>query len=330
MVTEPRKHHYLPRFYLRGFAAGERGLFQVEKCTGRAVRASINDLAAIRDFHRIDADGVEDPFQLERELAEVEGLLASELAAALAGGLVSADVHAGLVQLLSLLRFRVPAVREFFEGSLRQYVRSTGLIMERAGQLPVPPAGLEGALCFSDLRIEISNWICLHYMFQMAFDPRLLNLLLTMHPTIIEATGGTTFVTSDQPVAVFHPKARPTDLQGVAVPDPETELSLPLSSRKLLLLTWSDGAPESRMATDTEVQEFNRRTVIMASSYIFSGVDDAGLLQLIADNGQRFAGFETPDVIDRGQSFLHFGRYRGVCPPDQYAAHADAESCGTV
>jgi len=145
-MSQPKKHHYLPQFYLRGFSQDGRSLCQIEKHTARGFVGSIKDLAAVRDYHKLDYESVKNSYELEKKLSEVEDALANVLRTVLRDGIKTATSHAGIVELVSLLRFRVPAIKMAVEESCRQIVRTTGLILERAGELPKPPKGLEDAL----------------------------------------------------------------------------------------------------------------------------------------------------------------------------------------
>lgn len=221
---------------------------------------------------------------------------------------------------MSLLRFRVPPIKSAIEASLREVVRSTGLILERKGKLPPPPKGLEEALQFRGLKIEISNWICLLHMFRLAADPKILRILLSMRPTLVRTSGGASFLTCDQPVAVFSPQARPTDPHGVALTDPATEISLPLSQNVLLLLRWSTKAPLAIEADPAQVAEYNRRTVVMALSYIFAAALEDWVLELVKANSAFAGGIEAPEVLDLGDSFFHKLTFRPVMPREHYGS----------
>ena len=76
---------------------------------------------------------------------------------------------------MALLRVRIPAFKAHIDAFLRQVVRSVGLIMERKGELPAVPKGLEDVLRVENLSISIANWKCLEYMFKLAADRRTLN-----------------------------------------------------------------------------------------------------------------------------------------------------------
>ena len=269
-MAQPRKHHYLPQFYLRGFSPNGRSIFQIEKTPSRGYLCSIRDAAAIRDYHELDYSDAEDPHVIEKRLAEIEGQFSRTLTDVVQSGITSTEVHVGLIEFVALMKFRVPAFKTYIEESLRQSVRSVGMIMERKGALPPIPKGFEGMLRMDRAKISISNWKCLEFMFELATDPRLLRLLLAMRPSILRAKDRESLLTCDQPVALFHPEASARDPYGTGLADPRTELSLPLTSQVLLRLTWDKRSREDRALTAAEVREFNRRTVVMAHGLVFA------------------------------------------------------------
>lgn len=317
-MPQPRKHHYLPQFYLRHFSHNGEQIYQIEKQSGRSFQANITNAGAIRDYHRLDHDGTDDQFELEKNLSKIEDVLSNALDRVLADRMLTGETKGGLIQLLSLLRMRVPAVKERIDEHLQQVVRSTGLMLERNGQFPPPPKGFEAALSMENLGIEIKNWAILEYMFQIAFDRDILELLSKMDATIIQAGDRQHFVTSDQPVAMYNPRATSRDAYGVGIVDTDTELSLPLSRKALLLLSWKQSEEGWRTAAAGEVEEFNRRSVIMASDYVFASDIDDSVEGLVRSNADNAAGIQPPEVLDLSQGAIHLMRVKAVMPRENY------------
>src|SRR5262249_7315540 len=161
--------------------------------------------------------------------------------------------------------------------------RTSGSMLERNGKLPKPPSGFESALLMKNLKIEISNWACLEAMFRLAFDEKILEILSNMNASLVRTCDGCRFFTCDQPVALFNSKATPQDPYGVALVHPDTEVSVPLSHDLLLLLSWNTLAPQ-QTANASEVAEYNRRTVIMASKFLFVTQADESIAALLQAN----------------------------------------------
>ncbi len=319
-MNTPRKHHYLPKFYLKEFSSNDRNLMQIDKATGHTAICAINDLATIRDYHRLDADDFDDPYELERSLSSVEGELAKATRRVLERGIEDLTDKARLVELVSMLRVRIPAVKAIIEENHRQFVRSGTVILERFEKFPRPPLGLEDVPRMDKLDIEISNWICLKHMFKLAADGKILRLLLSMTPSVIRAPEGEFFLTGDQPVAVYSPSAKLTRSEGVALTESDVEISLPLSHNTLIRLDWKPANPESVYAKPEEVSEFNRRTVIMASNYVFAPHTNAVEASELVQCYQHFsAGMQPLQTLDVGLSLIHKQFFRPVVSRDQYA-----------
>lgn len=319
-MSEPRKHHYLPQFYLRGFSRNGRGLYQIEKATQRPIGCAISGVAAIRDYHRWDDDGTPDQYALEKSLSKVEDILASALAEVVERREMGRTQHARMIELLSLLRMRIPAMKESIEASLIAMLKTTAIMMERHGQLPPPPPGYEEQCKAANLKYEVSNWKVLKHMFKLASAEELLNKYYSMSPTLVIAPDGAAFVTSDQPVAVYNPKAKHSDHYGANIIDPLSEITLPLSERLLLLLTWREKYDQVATASIEDVSEYNRRVVIMARSYVFSSTNEQSVLDLVGRHATHFAGPEEPAVIDMGSTAFQIQVNRPVMPAEQYVA----------
>lgn len=311
-MSEPRKHHFLPQFYLRGFSIDRRGIYQIEKRTATYYGCQIKDTAAIKDFHKLDYEDAEDPNALEKALAQIEGELAEHLATFLAEGLANEQARLYTVQLLSLLRLRVPAFKRHIEASYPSSIRKVAELMDRDGKFPVPPAGLEEKLEIKNLKIEVLNWKCLEIMFKLAADEEHLRPLYRMRTTLMHAPFGTSFLTSDQPVSLYHPTAAKSPY-GAGPGTPGIEISLPLSSRTLLVLDHARGPHTTRTATTDEVFEFNRRTVAMAQEYVFTGEFPERYVDVVRREKGTRSGFVFDD-LDHGEGLLQVHRFIPVGP----------------
>jgi hypothetical protein len=70
-----RKHHYVPQMYLSGFAGANGQCFAVDASTRKTFTSSPANIAAERDFNKVEAEGVP-PDALEKELGNFEGVIA--------------------------------------------------------------------------------------------------------------------------------------------------------------------------------------------------------------------------------------------------------------
>jgi len=73
-MTEPKLHHYVPRFYLNYFLGSDGKLWIYDKETAKVFSAGPNRIAAESQFYRIpEALGGHDPLAIEKSLSELEG-----------------------------------------------------------------------------------------------------------------------------------------------------------------------------------------------------------------------------------------------------------------
>jgi hypothetical protein len=71
-MSTPKRHHYVPQFYLRRFADRSGRLWVWERDTDRTFQAAPPSLAAENSFYRLDLYADQDPVAMERQFAEIE------------------------------------------------------------------------------------------------------------------------------------------------------------------------------------------------------------------------------------------------------------------
>jgi hypothetical protein len=110
-AAEPKKQHYVPRFYLRRFTGQKGKLFAVNRPTGHSFRPSPEGVAAENFFNRIEVEGTGSN-ELEKVLAEFEGEMAPALERVKeAKSLAKEEDRAHLVNLMAALALRNPSIR---------------------------------------------------------------------------------------------------------------------------------------------------------------------------------------------------------------------------
>jgi hypothetical protein len=129
----PRKHHFVPQFYLRGFVGAKDQLFVVDRPTERTFRTLPKNVAAERDFNRVEVEGM-DPHAVEKALAKFEGEVAPALERVKAArSLENKEDRDAIINLLSALAIRNPRQRSTinaFVGEIAQRVAESGLASE--------------------------------------------------------------------------------------------------------------------------------------------------------------------------------------------------------
>jgi len=73
-MSEPKLHHYVPRFYMRRFTDSAGRLWVLDKLSDVIFAANPNRIAAETNFYRIQEleDHGHDPLTMEKQFAELE------------------------------------------------------------------------------------------------------------------------------------------------------------------------------------------------------------------------------------------------------------------
>jgi uncharacterized protein DUF4238 len=130
-AAEPKRHHYVPRFYLKGFVGAKEKLFVVNRPTETTFRTAPDNVAGEHYFNRVEVDGIA-PNAVEKMLAEFEGETAPALERIKAAkSLANEEDRAALVNLIAAVALRNPWRREaisaiYEEAARRQFAAKFG------------------------------------------------------------------------------------------------------------------------------------------------------------------------------------------------------------
>lgn len=121
-MSTPRKHHYLPQFYLEGFKVEpQKGksphIWQIEKSDDQTYYSpAIEDTGCIRDFHTLDfADEEPDHKSVEALLSKLESEQSALVRAISETRQIEASQVEPLSAFISLMRYRVPSFADHVE-----------------------------------------------------------------------------------------------------------------------------------------------------------------------------------------------------------------------
>lgn len=215
-----RIHHYLSQCYLKGFTDGggkasKLTVFDVKQ--KKYFTTVPRNVGAIRDFNRINADGV-DPDVLEHSLSSFETKAATALKKLRDGATFDGDTKVVILNLVALLAIRSPQMRERwrkFQAQIAERIMDLTLSskemwnsqtrkMREDGVRLNDDVTYEGVKQFFDSKkytIEVAREHHIHMEF-VGIDAILPTLLARKWLIVraIERTGP--FVTSDHPVSL--------------------------------------------------------------------------------------------------------------------------------
>lgn len=283
-MSRARAHHYVPQAYLRRW--GPDGRIAVRR-RGSATPfiASTKRVAQETDLYTVDADG-EPSDQLERDLAQFDAQLPEMLAALSARPIPRRGSEVRLLYsfLLAIQFLRTPDHQEL-ETLPYEAVRFAGewpvpkpvieqFLIERGGYQP-SPTEVQGAWDFvnfttrGDQRLGRNAWLEI----QFAALPKI-TASLNQRSWAVEIAHEGAFLTSDQPLTLWHPK--PKSYMGIGLFDAK-EIRFPLGPRHLLVLRHQHRETRLFVGLD-RVQCTNQHVAAASRTMIIGRREDEALL----------------------------------------------------
>ena len=306
-MNEPKKHHFLPQFYLRNFKINPQmkkhpHVFVIEKSIEpRSFAAPIHDTGCIRDYNTLDLEEGRDRSSIEHVLSRVEDIHSGVLSQLLSSRSIDTVDRDELSFLIALMYCRVPKFKVYVQNLMKKSVDAIGQLMLRKGQLPPPPPELEkeqqklGLTRLEDIvTIEITNWAALGIMYQCASSRQLREPLSEMCIDVMIAPKDSCFIAGDTPVAVY----------GGALIDKSVEVTFPVSPHLMILLSRRATGERCRQISVEELCEYNRRTVIMSDKYLYSPTTNKTIDAIVSENASRTAGWRTGAIEHSDGAYL--------------------------
>jgi hypothetical protein len=283
-----RKHHYLPQGYLAGFTdsgAKDGRFFVLEVETGNSFITSPKNVAAERDFNRVEIDG-KDPDVLEQALAPFERFAANAILRVEKKEVFPNDEDfSDLINLLCLIAVRNPHLRKSFNRSRELLVRRIAELLvsdKKLWEHNVKKAKESGKSVPSNVPFEDVKRFVQKGEYQIEFgvesniraEFRGFNSLLPilgrrLWSLLIIPMGLPEFVCSDHPVTLVW---KNPDLKGhpIGYGLQHTEVFFPLNRRRGLLGVFEDPLPPVVILHGLIVAQMNARVALNAERQVFS------------------------------------------------------------
>ncbi|AET95219.1 hypothetical protein BSFA1_79510 (plasmid) [Burkholderia sp. SFA1] len=310
-----RKHHYVPQCYLKRFTStGSKGaqLYVIDAKRQRAFTTTPANIAAERDFNRIDIEG-EDPNLVESSYAEFEARLAPALVRIDRRGALTDEADLSLVlELIAILAVRNPSRREhkrkFQQETHRRMMELLVETPERweahtqkaieAGAVEAPGLSYDQARDFverGEFTLEVDT--TRHVQEELKSLTTVYELLYRRSWVIVKAgasSGG--FVTSDQPTTLYWDDE---EMEGGFYPpgfaSRDTTVFCPLS-RRVAIRGSFDGRLGAVEVPPEIVASINLRTILSAGRQIYAENDS---FQFMAEEGKMRPGRELLGLLQQ-------------------------------
>ena len=279
-MNQPRRHHFVPRFYLEGFCAENTQRLAVYDRVRNAYRAQRPaEVAHRRDYYAYEDEWGNQFFDIEAALGEVEAAASHSIRRVDSGDELTGDDRMALATYVAFQYTRTPAYAAWLAA-----FRAHGAGREEVEVLPEPPEPGIG-------RAE-AIWAMLRHA------PRFAHVFLRLNWTIWHRESERiSFVTSDSPVCrVWRDQPEDGVYAGAGFLSPEVITVLPLSQRSALAISGIGDQLDRRHLSRDQVRRVNLAVVNQAQHYVF-GRDMALVDSLVRRTGINRRQWHPPLVV---------------------------------
>ena len=298
MANEPRRHHYVSQFYLKGFSDSDERIHVIDVNDRRHFKTGSSNIAVQTDFNRINIEGY-DRNEIERFLSGIEGKTAKVLKDIAHNESLPQNVGdtAILSIFVGILAANNPQVREklrnidqdLISQRMLEMVTNRETYASRLAEWGVEdPIGYEAMKAFVEcgnytISLEESNGYYLALVFQ-ALDLVVFPMLDEMRWSLLIAEDNASdFITSDSPVILFRnitqvpdnlPRYIPTQ-SGLILPTPtpglhvDLDLTMSLNPRMAFYATEPNNPLPIERADRNAVALINKRIIDASTKQIY-------------------------------------------------------------
>jgi Protein of unknown function (DUF4238) len=287
--STPRRHHYIPQFYLRGFGDDKGHVRVVDLRAQKHFACSSENIAHVRDFYAFENPDGEIDFSVETEFFNgVDGEAAQIIDKINKGREVTMERDwEGLCHFIASLEVRTPSQRQV-SYERQQYISdlfneplATSLeacetrLREheaKTGEKPVITAKELQEYAASH-QVEIPQ--AEHIGLMMSVIPQSEAIIRQMTPHLFSAGGSERFISSDSPIVKIdtNEELAREGLMGVGWATPEVQAVIPLTKTRCLVLDWGS-EPGVSTVDDRTVASLNALQLLASFQYAFADTDN--------------------------------------------------------
>jgi hypothetical protein len=308
MSNTVKNQHYVPQFYLRGFANKNEKLFVYDKCLGRSFANNVKNVAHESYFYDIPEEWIQkdaDIQAFEKEFSRIEGIHKKVLDAVLnhhGRGPLGFETAWGLAHMLRMQQARTRSARNL------AHEMQTKFTQDLVNDLVERNYGEEGRAYTPKVTIDeraTAILVCQKILDNNSVH-EFISTLMARFWTIWLNRTSTLFITSDHPVS-FAATSYAAENFGVAPCVPfGVEVAFPLSPR--CLLTVGDPPRIQRpdcstlFADEARIALFNKMQVYSSHRHLFGLEDDFGFAHKLCN--------ENPALREQDQDRVKFASFR--------------------
>jgi Protein of unknown function (DUF4238) len=297
-LKRPKRHHYLPRFYLRNFCRnGRLWVFDREKNEFR--NQAPPNTALENDFYTVELDSGEKYTEIETWLSEVENKAKPALDNLVSRKHLKPQERADLALFFALFQTRTPEFKALSQEMVESLVKGisgmlfgneeyTSRSMERyeketGKKLTLSPREMAENISRGNYKVRMADHVPLQQMLSTSFE--VASHLAAMDWRVFFAPETNSFVTTDNPFVIVPPPGFPTNgLRGVGVLTTGAIKVIPLSQAACLLIGPPGNSLGHKDCDKQEVRCLNLALVDSTNRFVY-GRDRALVKSLVNTAG---------------------------------------------
>lgn len=293
MAERSKRHHYVPRLLLRGFADHDGRLLTLDRQTGKTFVQPVETAAAVNDYNTISGPEGDPSDVVERAIAERESAAAPIVQRITAGGWIVGNAERSeLARFMALQYLRVPHQREFetsiANALLKLQLAASGpdeikAALEAAGHTPTEDevdAAWRSLSRFDEWNIQLPNEH--HAATTLGEVEPLASIVHSVFHWTVVRWQRQTLLTSDVPLVLVAAEDHPA-WSGVGLGTAgalwfglDRRTALYLIHRERLHGTNAEHATDGQALPGTfaQARTLNQRTSLQARRFVYAHPDD--------------------------------------------------------
>lgn len=292
-MNTPKRHHYLPQFYLNGFCRdGVLSVFDREANQFR--RQTPKNTGLKYHYYTVQDETGQNDTRIEALLSQIEGRAKEVLSKLSSRNEISSEEKEELSIFVAFMMGRVPKFEESVNDMQSRLIRHITELMfsdeervesimrereEETGEAPdVTAKDLVEFQKGGNYEILIHRNESLRLMLDIGM--RMADYFRQMHWLVLHCQERTSFVTSDNPFAVAAPSNNEPSLWGVGILTRGAQKILPLSQRSCLVMLDRGDDVMHRDISQGEVRRINLFTAAHSDRFVL-GRDEALVRNLV-------------------------------------------------
>lgn len=299
-MSQPRRHHYLPRFYLESFS--REGTLTIYDRSKNEYRRQIPEKVAVeKDYYAvIDADGKKD-MGVERFLEKIEHKASLAIKKLDAREMLTPEENEAIALFVGYMKCRVPdfekGVNELTEKMLMELSKtlfadekSAASLMKQMEADAGESSGLTPAdmVAFAEGGLYEIKQTNRGYTVDMmiTMGHKIANLLMNMDWVILQAPSETAFITTDNPFVLTPPSGHtPGHIYGgYGIATKGALKIMPLSAKSVLMITDMGRRVAFKTLPKHVVRKFNI-AIAAGSDQLVMGKDKIVLERMVKEVG---------------------------------------------